>query len=383
MFDVSRLDDGDGPISGVGAESLRALATAGAQVRRMSTAAAEAGVLALTQENRPRDVLVAAMGADHFVTDVASTVADRTSAVAVVGASNVPLPGWVGALDLVIAVSLSGRARGPLQLAAEAGRRGAQLLSVGAPDSPLAEVTARARGIHVAVDGDGLSSRTAAWSLLTPVVLALGQLGVLQLSPEVLPALADRLDAQAQVCRPSSESFVNPAKVLALDVAGRIPMILGDGPLTAVVARRFGSMLTRTARVPAMTGELPDAASALLACLDGPFVASGIEGGRDIFADPFDAAPPTELALVAIRDPIGDPGELLDVARHNLTQGLLDLASESGALVREVSAAPGPDLVRIAELVARTDFAATYLALGYGHNPRHSAHVTRLRDLLG
>ncbi len=271
-----------------------------------------------------------------------------------------------------------------MHLAAEAGRRGARLLSVGAADSPLAEVTARARGIHVPVDVTGLTSRTAAWSLVTPVIVALGRLGLLSVDGEVLAAVADRLDDQASV-PPSSEAFVNPAKVLAVDLAGRVPMILGDGPLSAVAARRFGAVLARTARVPAVTGELPDAASALLACLDGPFAATATlpGGGRDIFADPDADGVRTELALVTLRDVVPEPITPQDAARHDLAQGIVDLARDSGAVVRELSPQAGPDLARLAELIALADFTATYLALGHGQDPRRSAYVRRLRDLLG
>ena len=67
-------------------------------------------------------------------------LAGSASPVPVSVRRGLPLPGWVGPLDLVVAVSMSGRAPGPVGLAAEAARRGCRLLTVGMPDSPLAEV---------------------------------------------------------------------------------------------------------------------------------------------------------------------------------------------------------------------------------------------------
>ena len=49
--------------------------------------------------------------------------------------------------------------------------------------------------------------------------------------------------------------------------------------------------------------------------------------------------------------------------------------------VNEVYADRGHDLVRLAGLVARTDFAATYLALGLGLDPATSPHVADLHDV--
>jgi glucose/mannose-6-phosphate isomerase len=48
--------------------------------------------------------------------------------------------------------------------------------------------------------------------------------------------------------------------------------------------------------------------------------------------------------------------------------------------VTEVRAEPGPDLARIAGLVALTDFASVYLALGLGLDPATSPHVADLKE---
>ncbi|GAB4077596.1 SIS domain-containing protein [Nostocoides australiense] len=409
-FEIERLDDTEALAETDRSGMLRALATAGAQVRRAVTATREAGLLERDPDDRPRAVLVAAMGADNLVGDLVCALAARHSPVGVWTAHDLPLPGWVGSLDLVVAVSLSGRAPGPLRLAHEAGRRGATVLSIGAPDSPLAEATARARGVHIAVEreaaGVRLASRSAAWSMLTPVVLALAAHGLVDVSPDDLAQVADRLDAVAEAARPGSESFVSPPKILAGEIAGRLPMILGDGPLTAVAARRVGTMLARTARIPVMVGELPDAAAELLACLDGPYAAgaaTGPDGGRDIFADPFLDGPPAPevgLLLVRDRDPrAGEEGSAVrasgaaayrepnapigpqDAARINLTQAIVDLALARGTRVHELTPGPGPDIVRLAELIAQIDFAATYLALGHGLDPAAAPAVADLRDL--
>ena len=216
-------------------------------------------------------MLVAALGGSALVCDVLDLLAEPGSPVPVTTRGGPPLPGWVGPLDLVIAVSQSGRATGPLALAAEAARRGASLLTVGAAGSPLADVSARARGVHVEVALPTPSSRTALWSLLTPVLLAADAMGLVQCPAGVLERVADVLDEVAEECRPSSEAFVNPAKILALGLGETVPIVLGDGPLTGVAATRAASMLARTARVPATYGALPDAASQVVACLDGPF----------------------------------------------------------------------------------------------------------------
>ena len=251
FLDETRIDNEEAIAALDSRQTLRSLATAGAQVREALALSAEAGIEKVAGGERPRSVLVASLGGSAVVCDVLDLLAEPGSPVPVSVRRNLPLPGWVGPLDLVIAVSQSGRAQGPLALAAEAARRGASLLTVGADDSPLADVCARARGVHIGVGQRLTTTRTALWSLMAPVILGAGHLGIVDVTERVLEDTADRLDEQAEMCRPSSESFVNPAKVLAADLAEGVPVVLGDGPLNGVAAARAASMLARTARVQA------------------------------------------------------------------------------------------------------------------------------------
>lgn len=381
------LDDSEALAGADPAQVLRALATAGAQVRQAAALAAEADLQRLKEIDRPRAVLVASLGGSACVADVLALLAGAASPVPVTVRRGLPLPGWVGPLDLVVAVSLSGRAAGPLALAAEAGRRGARLLTVGAPGSPLADVCAQARGIHVPVerprepgrDSAGMSSRTSFWSLLVPVLQGAHLLGIVDVDDAVLARVADRLDAEAETCRPASESFVNPAKMLALQLAGSVPVVLGDGVVTGVAAARAAAMLARTARTPAVHGSLPDDASEVVATFDGPFT-GGV--AQDVFADPFlDGAPNAALRLLMLREPAPDPA--VDGQEHFEAAALADrvvkLAQDVGVPVSEVAAEPGHALERLAGLVARTDFASVYLALAQGLDPAVCPHVAELR----
>ena len=422
-IDDALLDDTDELLRKDSRDTLRALATAGAQTREAIALTHEAGIHKLDRLDRPRSVLVAALGGSALVAEVLELLAEPGSPVPVQARRNLPLPGWVGPLDLVVAVSLSGRAPGPLAVAAEAARRGASLLTVGADDSPLAEVCKLARGLHVGTGrGHRANSRTALWSLLTPVLLGADVLGLVDCPDAMMAEVADRLDERAESFRPSSETFVNPAKLLAVQLAETVPVVLGDGPLGGVAAARASSMLARTARIPAPFGELPDAASQIVACFDGPYTPSGgrrpgtyddsrirlgdidtsswephhfdqPEGelmerrssptgaAGDIFADPYasgSAAP--QLGLLMLRDAEADPPSRESDEATALTEAVLQTARDAGVRVMETRAAPGASIVRLADHVATVDFTATYLALGLGLDPSVSPYVADLRD---
>ena len=372
MIDEQLLDDPDALAAADSGDSLLGLASAGAQVR---AALGSPGALErLAEDGRPRTVLVAGLGGSAVVGEVVAALAGPGSAVPVLLRRGGPLPGWVGPLDLVVAVSLSGRAPEPLTIAAEAARRGARLLSVSLEGSPLADVTARGRGTVLPVQDPRapgrarLGTRTGLWSLLTPILLACSAVDVIRLEPGELDAAADRLDAEAEACRPSSESFVNPAKVLAVELDGTVPVVLGEGEAAAAAAARVSSMLARTARVPAVRGTLPDDAGDVVSLFDGP-LATSVE---DVFADPFtDSAWGARLRLLLL----ADDGE------QRRAGPLRSVADAAGVRTSEVVADPGRPLERLAQLVARTDFAATYLALGCGVDPARSPHLADLREL--
>lgn len=377
------LDDTDHLARCDAAGTLWALATAGAQVRQAVTLASEAGVGRLSSAHRPRSVLVVAAGGTALVGDVVNLVVGQGSPTAVHTLNSGPLPAWVGPVDLVVAVSLSGQETAAVTLAHEAARRGAAVLTVGATDTPLSDAAQRARGVHVPVGQGPVSSRTAFWGLLVPVLLGLREVGLLEAPDDVWEHMASTLDAVAEECRPDSASFVNPAKVAALALAETIPIALGDGPVAGVAARRAASMLSRTSRIPAAAGELPHSAGEVVACFDGPYATGAgwnattdrgpaADGGRDIFADPFlDAPAQTPLGLWLLgRDELGS------MAGHVST-----LASDAGVRVVDCFARGEEPLVDLAHLVGRVDFTATYLAIGLGLDPSRSPHLADLRDL--
>ena len=96
-------------------QTLRALAGAGAQVRNAIDprrgGAVSSGWPAV---NGPGRCSWRRRRLGAVVADVLELLAEPGSPVPVSVRRNLPLPGWVGPLDLVIAVSQSGRAEGPV-----------------------------------------------------------------------------------------------------------------------------------------------------------------------------------------------------------------------------------------------------------------------------
>jgi len=361
---------------------LRFTASAGAQVRESASLAAEANLRMLGGEGRPRAVVIAGVGTAGRTGDVLSTVAGPRCPVPVIAHRSAGVPGWVGAADVVVAVSASGRSPEALGAAEAAGRRGARLVAVGAPDSQLQSVAERARAPFVPVPRRA-PARASLWALTVPVLLAARALGLVNVNEADLAETATRLDADADRCRPSAESFVNPAKALALGLAGSIPIVWGSSPVATVAARRFGDTLAANARYPVVSGALGEAGRGRVGLLDGAF--GGLaESSRDIFADPEQESAVTRLRVVLLRDgglnAEDDTAEPLAVEERR-ADAIQTLAERRGVRCDVLTAEGGSALERLASLIAVPDFTSVYLALAHGLDPMAVPAVNEMKEL--
>jgi len=384
--DERLLDDATALERVDGAGLLRAYAAAGAQVREAAALAAEANLATLADEGRPRAVVVAGQGTAARTGELLATVAGLRCPVPVIVHRSVGVPGWVGAADVVIAVSGSGRSPEAMGAADAAARRGARLVAIGPPDTMLQSVAERARAPFIPVPRRA-PALASIWALSVPVLLAARTLGLVKVNEADLAETAARLDADAERCRPTAESFVNPAKSMALDLAGSIPVVWGSSPLATVAARRFADTLASNARYPAVGGSLGDAGRGRVGMLDGVFGALA-ENQRDIFADPEDEdTSSTRLRVVLMRDG-GLDDEMRDdnepaAVEERRAEALQTAAEARGVRMTVVTAEGGSALERLASLVAVPDFTSVYLAMAHGFDPMAVPAVEELKERSG
>jgi D-arabinose 5-phosphate isomerase GutQ len=371
-LDPSRLEDAEAAEAADPGGVLRQVAASAAQVREARRAAAEAGVAGLAEDGRPRAIVVAGTGASAVPGDVLAAVCGAGCAVPISTVRGYRLPGWVGAADLVVAVSPSGAAEETLEVAAEAARRGCRLLVVGDADSPLADLAGRSRGVVVPVRPQG-PPRSALWGLTVPLLLAARAMRLADVPDSVLESTAALLEDVAHRCRPSSEPFVNPAKRLALDLAGDLPLVWGSSALSAAAAYRMCCQLNENAKYPAVFGEVPETGRNQVAVFDG-FFARGTAPADpdDFFRDRVDE-PEHGLHLVVMRDADEHPRVR---ARCEASAAL---ARDRGVAVAEIRAEGDHPLERIASLIALADYVTVYLAIALGVDPAAEPAVEELR----
>jgi glucose/mannose-6-phosphate isomerase len=360
-----RLDDPAEIEAADPGDMLRQVASSAAQVRSALLATQETDFGELVAAGRPRAIVVSGMGGSGIAGDVLAAVCGTGCPVQIVSVHGYQLPGWVSAADLVIAVSCSGSTEETLAAAEDAVRRGCRLAGVGGASSPLAGLAEQARAPFVPVRSAGMP-RSTLWGLSIPLIGMAARFGLCEAGPEAHEAAAAVLEDVSQRCRPDSDSFVNPAKGLALELAGTLPMIWGTSPLTGVAAYRFACQLNENAKYPAAQGVLPEANHNQVVAFDGAF-ARGLDRDGD------GAVPEAPLHLVTLADVREHP----QVARRR--EASVRLAAERGVGVTELAAEGDHPLERLASLVQLIDYATVYLGIALGYDPSPIAAIAELK----
>jgi glucose/mannose-6-phosphate isomerase len=333
---------------------LREVASAGSQVRQALVACQESGLGAAARLGRPRAVVVTGMGGSGIAGHVLQAAAGPECPVPVERVRGWGLPAWVGSEDLVLAVSSSGRTAETMACAQMALERGSRLVVVAAPGSPLVELAERA-GVPWVPVPDGRPPRANLWALSVPLLVAAHDIGIIDAAADELSRVADLLDELAQRCGPDQPLVDNPAKQLAADLAGSLPMIWGSSDLAGIAAYRLLCQLAENAKYPSVNGVLPEALHNQVVT----FAASGTSG-------------PT-IRLLLLRDSVEDSRVATAAVEAER------LARELGVEVSSLAAAGVHPLERMASLCAIGDFASVYLGLVRGIDPTPITPIETLK----
>ncbi|HZH23177.1 MAG TPA: SIS domain-containing protein [Geodermatophilus sp.] len=346
---------------------LPAVAGAGAQVRETARLTEEAGLERVTAGGRPRGLVIVARREGAVAAQVLRALLGPASPVTVDVVPGPDLPVWTGPSDIAVVATRTGAGRYAVTPAYEAARRGVTLLGIGAEDAPLRAACSTARAPYVPLPRSRVR-HTTLWSLLTPLLqLAVG-LDLLAEDAADLEAIAAALDEVATECGPTRESFVNPAKTLALELLDALPLIAAEGPLAGTAATRIADQLATLAGLPVTTFRMPDQRVAACAVLRGPLAP---EGGQDDFFRDRAEDVGRRLRLITIRD--ADAGDHDGAgereprsAREALSEALRSAAAANvpvSALAEHGDPERYARLPRLARQLAVADFTAVYLAL--------------------
>ena len=327
---------------------LHAAALAGAQIRATAEAAQDAGIARIAGSPPRALVLITRPGLSPVGAKLLHALLGPACPVPVVLTDTAPT--WLGPLDVVVAHTDDAGDTALAESIDRARRYGAGVVLTAPEDGPVA---AAAAGQCVLITprvpvppGFGFT-RALAGGLITATTL--------ELLRTDLEMVADELDREAERDHMQHETFVNPAKSLALRLAERTPLLWGLDDVATGVAWYAAQVLATHTDLVCDVAAYPQAASRTALHR----AATRASAGTDIFADPDDLDPdqvsPLRVFLLAVSANAGDPVRRLAVDAFPAAD-LLDPADEITA----------DETTCAAVLALRFQLAALYLGLAAG-----------------
>jgi len=370
MIDDLLLDDIEGMSALDASNMLPAVASSGAQMREAVSTIDRSDLARIAKGDQPRNIVFSGLGGSGVGGQVMRAVLGQSASVPIVLEQTHSLPGWVGPMDVVIGVSCSGSTEETLSMTAEAGRRGARVITIGAGGSDLEKLSQSIGGaVHFAIDAKGRSPRASLWTHATPLLLVANALGVAHIDEKEFDIAADLMDELSVANGPSVSVGENSAKTLALQCAGSLPMVWGTGMIGATAAARFMAQLAENAKIPSAHGELPEVGHNQIVTFDG--VLAGAAPARDIFRD--DELIDRRTHLFILRDTNEHP------AVEKRIGIVSQIAADRNVPVTLIQAQDGHPISRLASLIIPTDWASVYAGLSLGIDPSEISTIIQLK----
>ncbi len=342
---IRRLDGG-----GMG-ERIEGFAS---QLRAGASIAAP--VLSSLPSQRPRRIVLFGMGGSAIAGDMVRSLVDREGATPFHVVRHYEPPSWLTPEDFLIFSSYSGETEETIAAYRALRRLGARscAVSTGGTLSALA----RGHGVPVASLPPGHPPRAALGASFSTLVHLAGHLGALTDAATRLGAAARGVEEVAIACGRSVLQSRNPAKKLAIRLAGRAVVVLANERTLGPVALRWKGQLNENAKHLAWASPLPEMNHNEV---DGHVHPPGVVG---------------RLAAVLLRDPADHP-------RVKIRFGWLRAyLKRRGVQVETVEVKGESAMTRLMSGAATGDFVSYYLALAHGVDPSELPGVQSLKKAL-
>jgi len=202
-----------------------------------------------------REIVLSGMGGSAIAADILRSIAAPGSRKPVHVVRGYDLPAFVGDASLVVACSHSGNTEEPLSTYEQALARGARTVVV-TKGGRLLELAQAAGAPAIVYEYDGAPRSAIGHQLMA--LLAIGErVGLLGAQSGAVAEAVALLRAQRDELGSTIPATNNPAKQLAVRLFGRLPVVVGAGPL-AVAAYRWKTQLNENSKTWALFEEAPE-----------------------------------------------------------------------------------------------------------------------------
>jgi len=302
-----------------------------------------------------QNLVVLGMGGSAIGGALAAALVADESPVPILSVGGYDLPAYAGPETLVVGSSYSGKTEETLSTFEQALERGCRLVVV-ATGGDLAAM-AEERGIPLLRFSPCLAPRAAIGYSLILLLGILWRAGLIRDPGDDLDEAIAVVEAWQQELRPETPTVWNPAKRLAGQLIGRLPVVYGAGFL-APVARRWKSQFNENAKQWAVWEEMPE-------LNHNAVVGYGIPAGvRD------------QVYVVMLCSSLDHPRVK---ARWQVTRELL---LQEGIAPDEIRARGNSRLAQMLSLIHFGDYVSLYLAMLNGADPTPVPPIDYLKKRL-
>jgi len=201
-------------------------------------------------------IAILGMGGSGFAGDIVKSLVIDSVAVPVEIVKGYELPGFVAGNWLVIGVSYSGNTEETISAARQALKRGCELLAVSA-GGEIERIAEQNGKTHVKVPS-GYQPRGASGYLFFTTFLLLGRLGFIKISDNEIEEALSLISEKAELYGRNTGTEKNPAKKLAVELFGRLPVIYGINGFLSTVAYRWKCEINENSKCPCFWAEFPE-----------------------------------------------------------------------------------------------------------------------------
>ncbi|MBN1136704.1 MAG: bifunctional phosphoglucose/phosphomannose isomerase [Anaerolineae bacterium] len=297
-------------------------------------------------------IVIAGMGGSAIGGDLAAEVAGPESSIPILVLRDYELPAHVDRHTLVIGSSYSGNTEETLAAFEAAHERGCPLVAL-ATGGRLANL-AQEWGAPLISFHYRSQPRAAMGFMLVSLLGVLRAMGAVGDVTAALDEATALMAGRMRELEPGSPQAYNPAKQLAGDIYGRMPVVVGAGPL-APVARRWKSEFNENSKGWSYFEVLPEM---------NHNAVSGIH---------FPPGLAERICMLFLTGAATHPRNRL---RFDLTQQAFE---SQGVLCRRVEAPGQTALAQILTAIQLGDYVSVYLAALYGADPTAIDDIVELK----
>lgn len=313
--------------------------------------------IALPSISGSRTIAVLGMGGSGISGDVVAALAAESGLrLPVITVKGYRLPAFIDSDSIVFAVSYSGNTEETLVGLQQALDRGAKVVAVssGGELSKIAEK----QDIPLFKIPGGMQPRASLGYLFVPMMCALEKMGLIDGAVAELKNADALLEQRRSEYGVSAELDANPAKRLAKDLVGYMPVIYGAEGYLAVAASRWKAQFNEMAKVPSFSNYFPELNH------------NETVGWKNL----------QEVCQRCHIIVLGEPA--LDRRIEKRVKITLDLIQDSVGRTTRAYARGSNTTERLLDLVNFGDWTSVYLALALGEDPTPVTRIENLKKLL-